>query len=156
MIEFDLSDVSRVIDELSPDNLARMQRKSLRSGAKVLYDSTKKSLKAKLPAATRRNPKFFDTLEDAVRMNVGYDSTDGEYYFTVHILGTRTKGSGTYRARFFETGTVERRTAKGYNRGRIEPINFFGSAINADGNKSLQVVNDVMVKEIERAIENGK
>lgn len=38
----------------------------------------------------------------------------GELKLTVHTMGSNKKGSGTFRARFFEKGTNDRYTRKGY------------------------------------------
>ena len=68
----------------------------------------------------------------------------------VHIMGVRDSSSGTFRTRFFETGTVQRKTKKGYNRGKIKPINFFGSAIDASKDKVVSTLDEELSKAIQK------
>ena len=50
----------------------------------------------------------------------------------VHIMGTRRKGSGTFRTRFFEASEEkERKTKKGYSRGVLHRLNFFAPALTS-------------------------
>lgn len=89
--------------------------------------------------------KFKDTLTDAVRYFYNRRNSTGEYTeVTVHTMGTRETGSGTFRARFFEQGTVDRdqgvrvgrkgktyKTANaGHPTGRINPVGYFQQAVN--------------------------
>lgn len=128
-------------------------KKALRSGAVALKKQTQQNLTSSLE--TRNNRHWYkgkevfynDEIEDAVRigkMNNGYG--DGEdISIKVHIMGSRDKGSGTFRARFLEKGTKERkaRTYKGKplkderSLGFIRPKWFFRSA-NAQVEPQLQ------------------
>ena len=47
----------------------------------------------------------------------------------VHIMGDSHNNDGTWRLRFFESGTKERFTRKGFNRGHITGTGFFEQAI---------------------------
>ena len=78
----------------------RYFKRALTRGAIVLKDRTRQNLQSVLPASSNHNPKYNDTLQDAIRNSkVSID------HVTVHILGTRNSGSGTFRTRFFEGGT---------------------------------------------------
>lgn len=73
---------------------------------------TQKNFILKLPSANRKGTKYNDTLKDAVR--IAKDKISGEY--KVHIMGTRKKGSGTFRAKFFEKPLQPRRQKTGGKR----------------------------------------
>ena len=153
----DTSEVEKVINELSTKGLDRIQKVSLRSGAKRLYDDTRRNFLSSLPAARGNNinssRRYNDKLIDAVRMGVYYDSGTHEYYFKVHILGSRAKNSGTFRARFFEGGTVERinkRTGGSY--GRIRPLNFFKSAVDTDRSIVISEVRNTFYNELNKIV----
>lgn len=66
----------------------------------------------------------------------------------VHVMGTRSKSSGTFRTRFFEGGTKTRKTKKGYNRGKIKALNFFSDARSATKNKVQSTLDDELTKTI--------
>jgi len=64
--------------------------------------------KQRLPAATKRSQNFSDRLIDAIRSSKIKNEGLGELSLKVHTMGNRKKGSGTFRARFFESGTQDR------------------------------------------------
>lgn len=111
----DLNIDSRAIDEYLKEIAdSELRHKLLMTAtgkvASNVKKLTQKNFILKLPAANRKGTKYNDTLKDAVR--IAKDKISGEY--KVHILGTRKKGSGTFRAKFFEIPPVHRvqRTGK--------------------------------------------
>ena len=82
-----------------------MKKRSLNKAANHLKKDAKKLFKTKLPAATKRNPNYNDRLIDAVRSSKVKEKGLGELILKIHVMGNRKKGSGTFRARFFEGGT---------------------------------------------------
>lgn len=125
----------------------RYARAALFAGAASLKNDIKQTFQSRLPAATRKNPKYNDTLLDAVRNT----TTLGDE-ITVHVLGTRNPGSGTYRARFFENGTDERfqlsrkgkKLKKKKSIGRIEPLHFFSDSVSTGGTAAIQKMEQIM------------
>lgn len=128
-------------------------KRALTRGAIVLKDKTRQNLQSVLPASSNHNPKYNDTLQDAIRNSkVSIDQV------TVHILGTRDSGSGTYRTRFFEGGTKSgtryQKTRNGKRLknkkfvGRLGALGFFSSAISSSGgevmNAMQQAINEMM------------
>jgi hypothetical protein len=114
-----------------------------------------------VPKVRQQNPKYSDTMYDAIRMKVFQDS-DFRWYFKVHILGSRKKTSGTFRLRFFEAGTVPRKTKNSYtdrlgrtypagqNRGRLRGTNFFNSAISNAESEVVVAIQENLVEEIKK------
>ena len=114
----------------------------------MLRTDARKKLRKELPSATRSKGKYSDTLISAIRTSVkeGKDGMDAK----VHIMGSRSKTSGTFRTRFFEGGTVERKTKKGYSRGKIKPLYFFQNAIDATKNKVESTLDSELSKTIQK------
>ena len=128
-----------------------IQKQALYAAAKVLKDAATQQMKSDFPASTHKNNKYNDTIADAVRMSK-VDEAEG----TVHVLGTRNKGSRTYMARFFEKGTKDRyqKTFKGVKLkkkkwiGKIKPLRFFNKAVNANLTKAFQRMEEVFSQRI--------
>jgi len=148
MIEIDDSEIRQMIADCSGDELKKLQTSSLRVGAKMIYSKAKSNFKSLLPASTKKGGHrsagsttiyFNDRLIDAIKMYVRQDR-DFEYFFVVHTMGSRSSDSGTFRARFFEQGTVPRKTGKGYNRGQLKALNYFGSAVTSVQGAALDAV----------------
>lgn len=125
----------------------RYARAALFAGAASLKNDIKQTFQTRLPAATRKNPKYNDVLTDAVRNT----TTLGDE-ITVHILGANRPGGGAYRARFFENGTDERfqlsrngkKLKKKKSIGRIEPLHFFSDSVSSGGPKAIQKMEQIM------------
>lgn len=93
-----------------------------------IKNQAKSNLRKSVSGASASNPKYNDRLIDAIRSTVFEENN--EMYFKVHVMGTSKKGSGTFRARFFEKGTKER-NSDGHNRGSIQPTHFFTDAVSS-------------------------
>ena len=140
-------------DEVAKD-MPRIEKRAIYRAAYFLRDKIRESLVTAVPKATQRNPKYIDTLVDAV----GFSKVDGASTI-VNAMGTRKKGSGTYRTRFFEDGTVKRyhkkrngiRLKKKKYIGYIKPTNFFKSAVQANQNAAVQLMEDVIGEYVEKA-----
>ena len=90
------------LDEMR-EQLPRAEKRALYRAAYFLRDKIRQSLTSSLPKATNRNPKYSDTLIDAV----GFTKVDGAS-LNINAMGNRKKTSGTYRTRFFENDTRDR------------------------------------------------
>ena len=102
--------LTKTLQELQGKDFRRMEKKAMRRGASVIKRQTVSNFKKELPAASQSSEKYSDRLIDAVRSTVFEENN--EIYFKVHVMGTRKKDSGTFRARFFEKGTKEMPKAK--------------------------------------------
>ena len=144
------------IDNLR-DALPRAEKRALYRAAYFLRDKIRQSLVSAIPKATVRNPNYNDTLADAVR----FTRVDGAS-LKVHALGTRASGSGTFRTRFFEAGTVERfhkqrngiKLNKKKSVGHITATHFFQSAVDANRSAVTQIMEDVISEYVNIAIKN--
>lgn len=135
-----------------------IERGALYHAAYGLRDKIRESLISSVPKATTHNPKYDDTLADAI----AFTRVDGAST-TVHALGNRKKGSGTFRTRFFEGGTKDRyqksyagvKLKKKRNLGHIGPTHFFSKAVEANRNYVVQLMDEVISKYVKQIIEEN-
>lgn len=129
--------------------MPQIEKGALYKAAYFLRDKIRSSLISEVPKATLRNPKYNDTLVDAV----GFTKVDGAS-LVVNAMGLNKKGSGAYRTRFFEEGTKERyqksyagvKLKKKRYLGRIEPTHFFKSAVDANKSAAIDLMREVLSK----------
>lgn len=147
--DFDINSFERKVKKLSKKQLDKAERDSLRRGIGIVARETRKNFRGSLPKATKKGNKYSDTLTNAVRARVK-KNFDDDLYAQVHIMGTRKKSSGTFRARFFEKGTVKRKTRKGYNRGDIKRLNYFDRAKTTTENKVINTITDTLAEKLNK------
>lgn len=153
-IETNADEVYNTFLELSQKEMRKALRSAVTTAANKLRGSTKKLFRSALPAAKTHGTKYNDTLLDAVKRSKVEESRNGEISAKVHIMGSRRTGSGTFRAKFFETGTRPRMTRKGYNRGAIHPLSFFAAANTAfqsEYDKTISTAIEKAVNKINQA-----
>ena len=133
-----------------------IERHALYHAAYYMRSKIKEYLKHAVPKSDQRNPKYIDTLQDAVL----FTRPDGAS-LTVHAMGNRKKGSGTYRTRFFERGTRDRyqKTWNGVKLkkkrflGSIKPTHFFADAVAAERGNVAKQMEEIIAQYIEKAFE---
>ncbi len=129
------------------EELPRAEKRALYRAAYFLRDKIRQSLVAAIPKAAQPNPKYNDTLVDAV----GFTRVDGAS-LNVNAMGTRKTGSGTYRTRFFEEQTRDRyqktrngvRLKKKKYLGHVGPTHFFRDAVQANQNQAVELMREVI------------
>lgn len=138
--------------------MPNIEKRALYHAAYFLRDEIRKSFKSKLPKADQRNPRYSDTLLDAV----GFSKVDGASV-NVNAMGNRKSTSGTYRARFFEAGTRDRyqkrhngiKLKKKKFIGNIKPTNFFSSAVQANCGMVASKMEEVIAPYIKQIFEKN-
>ena len=113
--EIDAKNLEEIINQLSGKEMAKAQKRALSRAGRLLFKQTKQNVASMVPNSRKPNPKYSDTLYDGVRIGVQQDS-DFRWFVKVHVLGSRGKTSGTFRLRFFEGGTVPRKTKNAYGK----------------------------------------
>lgn len=122
MIDVDSSQVDDLLNKLDDDDLRRgIIFKAVKAGAKVLQETTKNYFKSAVgAAASHTSPYIKAPFYEGVVMK-----GDKAY------LEARVSIMKDFRMKFFEKGTQQRQTKKGYNRGAMVARNFFKSATEA-------------------------
>lgn len=134
------------LDEMR-EQLPRAEKKALYRAAYFLRDKIRQSLVSSLPKATQHNPKYSDTLVDAI----GFTKVDGAS-LNINAMGNRKKTSGTYRTRFFENDTRDRyqKSYKGQKLkkkrflGHITGTHFFRNAVEANQPAAIELMRGVI------------
>jgi len=130
------------------------------AGASVLQRSIRDALISKMPKATVRNPKYNDTLADAIMFSKP-NKTFGSR--VVHALGSSRSGSGTYRTRFFDKTTKDRyqKTYKGKKLkkkrylGKVGGTFFFSTGLAAGREEAQSAMIAALEKKIQETFDNG-
>lgn len=158
----DTTEFARMVKYFSQQDWYRVKRRALTRAGNDIRKDAKQRFKSKLPAATKRSDKYKDRLIDAIRFSKMKNTGSGELNLVVHTMGSNKKGSGTFRARFFEKGTNDRVTRKGYtdslgrhypqgqNRGRLQPpLQFFHDAVsnfNKAEHDMMKIIEEEIIK----------
>lgn len=129
------------------EEIPKAEKRALYRAAYFLRDKIRQSLTSSLPKATQKNPKYNDTLVDAV----GFTKVDGASLI-VNAMGNRKPGSGTYRTRFFEEGTKDRyhkkrngiRLKKKKYIGHLGATHFFRNSVQANESAAVQMMQQVI------------
>lgn len=145
-IKSNTEEVFEQLKDFTLKEVKNVQKSALRKIANILKTETKKNLRRALPKSKNRNPKYNDKLIDGVKSSVNKAGTVAK----THVMGSRKKGSGTFRLRFFEAGTVTRKTRKGYNRGKLKALYFFKTAIPQAKQKQINAIDEAITKKIEQ------
>ena len=127
--------------------LPKAEKRALYAAGWFLRDKIRQSLVSSVPKATQPNPKYNDTLVDAV----GFTRPDGAS-ININAMGTNRKGSGAYRTRFFENDTRDRyqKSYKGQKLkkkrflGHITGTHFFRNAVEANQPAAIELMRGVI------------
>lgn len=134
-IKVDDKEVLKALASLS----FKQMNKAYRTGMKKSLDPILKQTKSNLRASGIRNVnkpyygkggKKYMSMMQGVKSSVYIGDTE-DSFGKVHIMRE-------FRLKFFEKGTAQRKTRKGWNRGSISPKWFFRNAVNQKMNESEQ------------------
>lgn len=155
-VETDMYKVFDQFAELTVKEMTAAVKRALKKGAQALRKQTVSNMEASFNS-TARNPLYSDRITDAARVSKVSADYGEDMEVKVHIMGTQKSGSGTYRARFFENGTVDRyaKTWRGKPLtkqrylGRLQSKGFFTAA----NSSVLPSLPSMYMTEIDKAIQ---
>lgn len=107
MIETDAAKVYNDFLELSQKNMKKSLTSGLRKALNEVKQNAVSNLNALIKNATRRNPKYSDTLQSGVRTTRIWESQDGAIIGKVTIIGNGKSGSGSFRLPILESGSYK-------------------------------------------------
>ena len=153
MIETNAIEVWDKFERFETKEMKKALVGGLRGAASELRKSVKRELKQSIPNSNKKNPKYYDTLAQGVRIT---KVKEMKGYFQVYttIASNRKTGSGSFRLHILEGGTTQRYAyIRGGNhkpayRGKIKSYNFFDSALSSF--RPLQ--EKIIQNEIDKAI----
>jgi len=150
--KIDTSGIDKIIENLSGAEIKKAQKDALRESAKILQKKAKENLSSSGIKGVRHkghkwsrggvHGKYSDSLLDAIRVSVDKNMNEDTIEAKVHIMGTRKKGSGTFRTKFFEKGTVH----------GIKGTGFFASAKSQSESLIMSSLEDNLIKSLEKII----
>lgn len=117
-VEVDSKQVINMFAELDNKNQKKVYRDALKKASGIIIKQTRSNLKSIIKGSiTKKSLKTGKSLSSGIRASIDRDATQS----TVHIMGD-------FRLKFFEKGTILRKTKKGYSRGQINAKYFFKNA----------------------------
>lgn len=127
-----------------------------------LVEQTKQNMLAAVPRAgqpirpmKRKGSTYAtkgDSMLDALRRSI-HKKGDNIIEGTVHIMGSRDIGSGTFITRFFEGGTKVRMEGRGKGKkkkshGKLNAYKFFSNAVN----QANSMIDQLLMQSLEETI----
>ena len=135
---------------LSTKELKKAIKDGIRKGMNLIRSAGRTSLRSAMgKAASHHSEKYSDTLIQGVR-NTRIVERDGEQYGYTTITSNRKTGSGSFRLVFFEGGTVQRHTRKGYNRGSIAAKFFFSEAVSQTEGQVQETIDKGITESVKK------
>lgn len=132
-------------------------RSALGKAARLVRKKAKANLGDALPKAKKRSLKFSDKLVDAIRISKYNKDTAS---ILVHTMGTRKADSGTFRTKFFESGTAERvlkrrrkKDGSPWKTGSIKALRFFDQARSSES-EIQSTIDETLTEAINRINQN--
>jgi hypothetical protein len=144
-------DDREVIKALANLSFKKMN-KAYKTGMQKSLDPILKQTKVNLRASGIRNVnkpyigkngKKYKSMLQGVKTSVYIGNTE-DSWGKVHIMSE-------FRLKFFEKGTNERHTRKGWNRGSIAPKWFFRNAVNQRSQEAVDTLDDNIRESILKA-----
>lgn len=152
--KIDTTELQNLASYFSNKDWFNVKKKTLQKTGNKIKRDARALFKQRLPAATKRSQNFSDRLIDAIRSSKIKNEGLGELRLKVHTMGNRKKGSGTFRARFFESGTQDRiqrpyvdslgrRYTHSRSIGRIKPLNYFADTLSKQTTYENTIIRDL-------------
>lgn len=116
-IDVDAKELLKAFASLQPKKQVKVYKDAVRNALRPLQKQTKTNLRKEMGKVANKKDKYGQSLNQGVKMQVYKDGNGGN----VNILSN-------FKLKWFEMGTSERRTRKGYGRGRIKALDFFKNA----------------------------
>lgn len=154
-IELDEKAYVQALERLSGKELLKIEKKALNAAAAVLVAEAKRQLRSKTDKAKSKGlnaRKGYNlikkhgvvvgvkSLEQGIRSKFHGENTD-EPFSKVNIMGD-------FRLKWFEKGTIDRETRKGYGRGHMTATNFFATAQQVSIGKANQKIEDIVLSNL--------
>lgn len=143
-VEVDASKVNALLASLNDKEAKKAIKSGLRKSASIIRKQAQKNWVASVPGGAG--------LKKEINIAV-YRNASGA---RVDLLDKRRKGSKQFVLKFFESGTKERATNRGANRGIIEATHFFKSAVDSKKSEAENSLERNILDSIQKVIDKKK
>ncbi|MBR6640991.1 MAG: HK97 gp10 family phage protein [Clostridia bacterium] len=132
----------RDLNRLSSRNHKKAIKKSLTEGAKVTVKEARRGLRMAVgKTAFKKSKKTGKSIASGIKYTAQRNILEDGV--KVHIMKD-------FRLKFYEKGTVDRHTKKGYNRGKIAKTNFFTNSLSRCEEQAFRKVQETFRNEVLR------
>lgn len=147
-IEVDTKRINELLDRLNDNEARKAISSALRKSILIVRKQAQTNLVSAVTDAefgSIKNGVSFKPLKNEINIAV-YRNASGA---RVDLIDRRKKGSRAYMLKWFESGTKERATKKGANRGIINASHFFSNAVKskqkeAESSLEKNIINSIM------------
>lgn len=147
-ITVDSKEFLKNLNNLSSKNHKRAIRKSLIEGAKVTVKEARRGLRMAVgKAAFKKSKKTGKSIASGIRYSAQKNILDN---------GVKVSIMKDFRLKFFEDGTADRYTKKGYKRGKIAETNFFTNSLPRCQEKAFEKVQETFKNEVLKGNKGSK
>ena len=150
MIQTNADKVYRDFADLTVKEMRTAIKSGVNKGAALVRREARRNLKQRVGRGATTKSRYGDSLSDAVRLTRLKETKTGEFFRLLLITTSRQVKSISFVLRFFESGTMPRRTRKGYNRGRMTATNFFSDAVTATADKYTDTVSKAIDQSVQK------
>ena len=129
-VEVDATRVNELLKLLNDKEAKKAISSALRKSILIIRKQAQENLVSAVTDAefsSSKNGVSFKPLKNEINVAV-YRNASGA---RVDLIDRRKKGSRAYMLKWFESGTKERATKKGANRGSINASHFFSNAVKS-------------------------
>lgn len=139
-ITVDSKEFLKNLNRLSSKNHKRAIRKSLIEGAKVTVKEARRGLRMTVgKTAFKKSKKTGKSIASGIRYSAQKNILDN---------GVKVSIMKDFRLKFFENGTADRYTKKGYKRGKIAETDFFTNSLPRCQEKAFEKVQETFKNEV--------
>lgn len=147
-VEVDTKKINELLDRLNDNEARKAISSALRKSILIVRKQAQTNLVSAVTDAefgSIKNGISFKPLKNEINIAV-YRNASGA---RVDLIDRRKKGSRAYMLKWFESGTKERATKKGANRGIINASHFFSNAVKskkkeAESSLEKNIINSIM------------
>lgn len=153
-IRVDDTQVIKALSRLSWKQMNSAYRKGMKKALDPILKQTKANLRSSgiknvnKPYISKKTGKKYKSMLQGVKSSVYIGNTE-DSFGKVHLMGE-------FRLKFFEMGTSERQTRKGWKRGSIKPKWFFRQAVDQKGQEAVDNLDENIRDAILKAWDNKK
>ena len=154
-ITTDAAEVFEDFRSLTVKEMKKAIKSGITKGSNLIRKTARQNLKTRIGKAATSRSRYGDTPSEAVRLTKIQEDKQGNFFRYLLITASRKSRSISFVLRWFESGTLPRRTRKGYNRGRMTATNFFSDALSSTQSSYNATVDAELTKKVQE-INNKK